>query len=55
MRITLIKLLTIYLDIKTTAINKSYSLNITKAKINICFIQSTMSPVTTTEHKGDHT
>lgn len=34
-----------------TAINKSYSLNITKSKINICFIQSSMPPVTTTEHE----
>lgn len=51
MMINLTKLLTIYLDIKTTAINKSDSLNITKAKINVCFIQSIMPPVTTTEHE----
>lgn len=39
------------LDAKITAINKSYSLKITKAKINICYFHSTTPLVTTTGYE----
>ena len=51
MVINLIKLLAVYLYVKIIPMNKSYHLNITKAKINICYIHST-TPLLTTDNLG---
>lgn len=49
--INLIKRLTVYLNVKITAINKGCSLTITKAEINVHYIHST-AQVTATEHEA---